>query len=268
MNFDSAFSEIVTNNGSRFRVTLNPPLSVPADAVSCKVSVSNANVWYSFVNLGGGADEFHFSYRGDDYTYAIPKGRYSLQAVEDMMNRAVAISGVDPGERSLFSLYGDSATGRAHLSVFHSDGSADTVVDFSGTESTRLRTLLGYDASAMTFNGVDDGGTRTIIPSNMARFSELSYVTINTNFVRGGYNQRQNIGTQIATITPDVGVGQLIKYRPFDIEKMDGAALIGRPVSNMEFSLLDSSNGSVDLNGQTWNFRLKVEYETPYIPQY
>ena len=257
----AAGAENVSSTGHSFDVHFNPPITIPQNAKNCFVSVVEANIWYTFINVNSTNNTFYYT---DDngvdnkYNVEFENGLYSLENLNSELQRLVNESG--NGSSSTFTLTGDTSTGKVVLQIETGYKVCHNKSGTTNSISSSLNGLLGFTTDTTSPAAALTTGTATFKANNVAAFSSLEAVLINTSLntnvsLNGGHTPA------IASISPDVTPQSLIQYRPQHPIKctLEDRGKINR--MNVYLTNQDGGN-TIDTNSETWSTRLLIEFET------
>lgn len=243
----------VSQDGSQFSVQLDNPIYIPKAAISCSIDVIGSNIWYVQPNVSDalGNNIFAYIYNGDNYSFTIQDGLYSLEALNALLSKEFLRNGFDA---NLIVLTGDDATQRCILTFT----ATNLQVDFTSPNS--VRTVLGFNAGIVP---------ATIQPINYfvfgdveAKFNNINNFYITSSLCGDGL-PINNVSTGIiASIPiPNGSAGRLISYQPNIPVRIDVPELIGRPISNFTFQLLDDNLKPAPTLGEKYSFILHIHYQ-------
>lgn len=161
VEFDRLFSSDPANgargvsaDGSSFEVEFSEPMAIPANAVSCTLSVVYATIWNTVPNIVAGVnDTFAVTYDAggtitvsdalgpgtipSNQIFTIPTGHYDLGTLDAAMERALFARGF----KKPWSLHADTGTGRINL--FFDDTALDREGLVFGSHNWPLANSMG-----------------------------------------------------------------------------------------------------------------------------
>eukprot|EP01043_Picozoa_sp_COSAG02_P038432 COSAG02_NODE_2963_length_7646_cov_10.941036_3_plen_388_part_00 len=144
----SAVSEDVNAGHTRFRVGLEPPMKI--EGSSARMFVHSATIPYTFPNITASNSQLIVDVGPGTTTITVPVGVYSLQDLEDAINKQVnahmhtqglALLVDGAGKANFVKLEPNARLNRVEATFAH----VGTGMDCSSAAST-LRTVLGFDA--------------------------------------------------------------------------------------------------------------------------
>ena len=244
-----------SDDGSKFVVQLNQPISIPSEAVGVTLQVEQASVWNVSYNISRdiGNNRFVFSAVGVTHTVLIPDGQYSLAGFNKMLQRFLL--GVGLAE-DLIVLTGDDSNSRIIITFLNNT----TVVDFSG--SGTCREMLGFNSRPVP-NGPRPAGKVIELADFTAQFNRVNSYVIQTDLVSDGIPVNNSASGVIANIQIDVKSGRLINYQPRHPTVVDATELAGRKISRFEVRLRDQNTRPVNTVGENYTVLIALRYLMP-----
>lgn len=241
----------ISSDGSQFSVTLDKPLHIDKSCVSCTGEVIFASVWYVMPNISEklGNNNFTYIYNGNTYTIIIPDGLYSLDQVNSYISKNFLENGFDT---SLIVISGDDATQKSVLTFLF----ANTYVNFNVPNS--IRTVLGFEATLVPSS--PQGANYFIYSPNEAKFNSINNFYIRCNFTDGISLNSTNFGILTSIPIPPNSVGRNIAYQPPRPIVINLPELVGKPLSNLTFQLIDDQLRACPTLGEFFSFTLQVNY--------
>ncbi len=262
--------------GSKFSVKLNSnPIQIPQQAKSCTLYVPTATFWWTMLNIVTGVnDTFSFAFlsgpNAGTYTVTVPQGIYNLTALASAIN--LQLLNVYPAlPASPITFTADQSTQRV-IVIFNL---AFIQIDFS--IANNMRDMLGfYGTASLEFpqnlvaqDFVPDpiaypGGSfvnQAAYANQVANFNVIDSLLINSpQFGSSGIATNGNNYYSICNPTITVPVGQQNVFTTTLPAIVNADHLIGKTISNLDFSLTDQSGRPVNTNGERWSFTINFNY--------
>ena len=247
---DPATGSDNTDNGGRFHVTLDPPLHLNENKrLTC--ALHTCDIWYTIPNVSSVLNNDHFRFldttTATTYDMTFVKGLYSVSTIESAINDFLINNLLPSG---IFQFDPDDSTGYISLKI----NRVGVTVYWSDANS--IGSLLGFTT--------DDGPTTVsglIYESNtQAQLNLLRNILLNFSAASSYFNGKGGSNV-IGSITPNVPVGSLIAYEPYNLLDVK---LIGNHHDHLSLWLTNSRTGEVvDTNGEYWSCTITF-YEDDY----
>ena len=254
MILSSASEDGATNisaDGSRFAVTFDEPLAIPSNAVQCYASVEDAQIWNTVPNILTGINDLFFIDEGAGFVMVtVDSGLYDIGGLQEAIDRNYVALG---GTSGVFSFLADDATQKVVIQL----NIAGVQIDF--TQPQTMRAILGFNATLVPPGGPSVGLYTELAP-NVAMFNTLEYFLLHSDIVNSGIRTNTTYTQTIAKIPISSAPGSQILYTPYNPPKSNTNNLIGAIKNRLNFWLTDQSNNPVNTSGESYAFRLKVEY--------
>lgn len=239
----------VSTDGSEFTVNLNTPLSLPRDAISATLEITQASIWNTSPNI---SPQFlnnllRFQTAGVFYTITFPEGLYSLKGLENFIGLQLTNLQLSP---ALFVISGDESTQRTVI-TFENAGDQ---IDF--TIANSIREVLGFNSRVITapinsFNEFSD---------SPASFNRVNSYLIRSNIVGQGV-PINNIGANIISQVPiSVAPGSQINFSPRHPIPVSCHELVGYGKNIFTFTLSDQNLRPTPTSGEYWDFVMVLKY--------
>jgi hypothetical protein len=263
--------------GSRFSVNLPYPISIPVHAKACELHVSEFLGWWTMLNIFLNINDTFILYiSGQQYKCIIPPGIYNLSNLSAAIARSYSNIITDPSANPPtvaptipfpITFLSDDSTQRVIL-LFTI---ANVYVDF--TVSRSMRNILGFYGSNNVYvkNGADPQDfvpanqasfiNQSIIANQVAQFNIINSLLINcAELSQGGIPTNTTSLNSIANPKIQTPVGSQIIYEPYNPPTVNADFLIGKKISNLNFSLTDQSGNPVNTNGEMWSCNVSFKY--------
>jgi hypothetical protein len=250
----------VSADGSEFNVNLELPISIPADAIDCRVKVEEATIWNTVFNIAEalGNNHVYLTDGGVTIDVTIPDGTYSNSELSTAMNREyVSLGGVS----ALFRFEEVTAENKVLVII---DGTLATApgaqIDWSLARTDTFRDVVGFDAqfvppapTLVDYNQTAD---------NVARFNNVEFFLIHWD---GGRGIRVNdvYGQTISRVNISSPPGAQIVYQPQHPAVSEATTWPGNPRQELRFWLTNQNNERVDTN-EIWSLRLSFVWSERY----
>ena len=262
--------------GSRFSIILHSdPLQIPKEAKSCILFVPTATFWWTMLNIVTGVnDTFSFSIlsgvNAGTYTVTIPQGIYALTSLANAINlQLLNVYPALPSNPITFSA--DNSTQRV-VFVFNI---ANVQVDF--TIEHKMRDMLGFyglgslefPTNLVTQNYVPDPVAyptgsfvnQAVYANQIAKFNVIDSLLINSpQLGSSGIATNGNNYYSICNPTITVPVGQQNVFTTTLPAIVNADNLIGKTISNLDFTLTDQRGRPVNTNGEVYSFMVTYQY--------
>ena len=238
--------------GNSFSVDLSRyPISIPAKAKSCSLTVIGASIPYISPNLVMNANSnFNFIYNGTAYTLILPTGLYSLNNVASAIS-LILTSMTLPS--NLFTFVGNSATQMVSIVYNY----ANLQVDF--TQPYNFAYIMGFNSGVYPPSPSYVGETSTA--QNVAEFDQLTSYTIISDLVSIGLPFNGNSKNVIAVIPITSTPGSIVIYDPQNAQRIEAGSLIGVVRTIANFSITDSRANNINMLNQPWSIVCRFDYD-------
>lgn len=246
-------AENLRDNGSRFNVTYDAPVSLPSNAHTATLEVVAANIWWTTPNISAelGNNVFRYETATKGVVDLIfPDGLYDLDHFNDHLSRHFVATGL-PANEIVFSPFGAT---QHTVATFKNNGSRIHFDHLPG-----INVLLGFDPVLIPVGGVSTAG-QSVEGANEAKFNSVSSFLIHGDIVTDGIainNQSSYVLTQVPI---DVTPGAQIVYRPRQPIPVDAGLLIGSQRNSFEFWLTSQDGTAADTQGEYWDFLCVIRY--------
>lgn len=247
---------IANDSGSSFTVFLDNELKIPSTAVMTTIEVDNATIWYNTPNIVQGVnDTLYVDDNGTPYVVVIETGLYSIDALNDAINREIVNLG---GDSNLIKLIGDESINKSIIQY----NKVGVQIDF--TQSNTFREILGFNSrlsplAPSSIIGETDTG------DNVAAFNQVEYYLIHSDIISKGFTLDNYESDVIARVLIDKTPGKQLLYNPDNPDKITANDLIKNPRSQLTFTLTDQNNNNIDTRGEYWSVKVIIEYEIPFV---
>jgi hypothetical protein len=242
----------ISADGSQFSVSLDNPINIPKSAVSCTGEIISASVWYVQPNISTTLknNNFTYIYNGDTYEVLIPDGLYSLDQLSSYISKKFLETGFDP---SLITITGDDATQRTVLTF----SQPNLYVNFDVTNS--IRTVLGFNEEIVPSS--PQAANYFQYSDTEAKFNSINNFYIRSNFTDGIAINNTNFGILTTVPIPTTNsVGRQIQYQPNRPIIVNMPELVGKPLRNLTFQLIDDQLRPCPTLGEFYSFTLQINY--------
>lgn len=241
-----------SSDGSSFSLSLDKPVQIPKNAISCYLETLDATIWYVQPNISAALNNniFAFIYNGVTYTTAIRDGIYSLDGLNEYLSKYFSSLGFNS---NLLNIAGDYSTQKTIITF------NDTNLQINFTLST-IRSVLGFNSAIVP--AVIQPTGYFVYSDNEARFNTINNFYISSSLVSIGLPLNNTNGSVIAKIpiTPN-SVGRQIIYQPMVPIKITCDELIGKTINNINFRLLDDQFRPAPTVGESYTFVIRLSYD-------
>ncbi len=243
----------ISQDGDRFSVVLNQPISIPKEAVYATLEATQATVVYVTPNVSTeiGNDKLTFDHDAVTYNFVFDKGLYAIEDINAFLGRQFTANSLP---EDLFVFSGDAATQKAILTFNY----AGTRIDF--TVAGSINSLLGfsdlhYPLLVPSVVGEHFTGATT------ANINRVSTFLIHCSLARDGIPTNAS-GSNLITQVPLPGgsIGKTITYSPFNPIRVNVDHLIGHPVNNVDVRLSDQLDRKVDTLEEAFSVLITIRY--------
>lgn len=247
-------AENVTDNGSRFTVNLDNPISVPRGSVNCTLEVQQASIWYVSPNISAeiGNNKFYFAQGASNYVITIPDGLYSVSGLNALISRELSNLGLNSDQ---IILSGDNSTQKTVFTFPY----AGTQIDF--TQSDTPREILGFNSrlspAAPSVAGESDTG------DVVAAFNQLNSWLIHSTLANNGIPLNNTGANIIAKVPITVSAGLQENYTPVNPTQTATPELIGNSISSINVWLTDQDNRPIDTFGEIFDVVIVLKWYYP-----
>ena len=276
---DSAQATTTNNDNSSFRVHFAPIIDVPREAVSAKIALKNAAIWYKFPNLLSSAThEFRFTITSTNTTtsstvtgsakaVSLEGGRrWSLADIQAAVN---AFTEADPNCcDSLFLFERSSATGKVTITTEDAQSGSPTitmanvVIDWNHANMAGLAVLLGFSTSGTTGGTFAAGASvQTATGTSQATFDDdVTMIQVRSDLATGGIDPSGSSSTIVGTIVPNV------EYNKRIVVELENVVWHELSIANGHFTdawihCCDQTGANLDMGGEHWQVTLLISYK-------
>ena len=266
----------VTSDGSFFQVNLEDGgIQIPVDALNVNVSVESASVWFSTPNiisadsLDGKLKKNNVLYinapiaagGNADFVLPIDTGLYDLTALNEAIFTQIKTTTITTGSNSPIVFDADTATGK----IFCIFNEPSVTINFVPADT--FRDILGFNSGTITSPaGASQTTPKSVDAPNTARFNTLTSYLIHSDIVQNGirFNNSYN-QTLTDVIIGDAAPFEQINSTPFNPPRIEANELCGIHRNNIGFWLTDQDNNRINTNGEYWQFRMVIRYNTVLV---
>ena len=239
----------VTADGSSFEISLSQPIQIPSDAKDIRVSVVQATIWFTTVNITEGVnDTFYFNDGVDDIEVVVPPGLYDAVALNSTLDTLMKNAGKAAG---FITIIADNATQKIVLTM----STVGTTVDF--TQADTFRVLLGFDSQVL---GASTVPNESFFGDSVASFGAIGSFLIHSDLTDRGIRINNKFTQTVAQVFINVNVGSQIQFEPQNPATSSGKQLKGGSKDLIRFWLTDASNNLVNTNSEVWTSMMKIEW--------
>ena len=247
----------VSPNGATFQVNLNSPIMIPKNALSCELSVLQANVWNDSNNISAefGNNVFNFTTNHSEspvnYNFVLPDGLYSLSGLNAYLSTQFVNNGLPS---NLITISGDESTQKTILTFLV----AGDFCDFTVANSVRL--VLGFNSRLAPL--VPQAAGYNEFSDNTAQFNRTNSYLIECDITQEGIAINTFNQGIVASVPINVAPGSQITYEPRNPLVIDASSLIGMTRQLLNVRLLNQSLELATTN-EIFSFVMCIKY---YIP--
>lgn len=235
---NSKFGVNTTDNGSSVTYHISPPLEVGTK--KCKFRVIQASIWWTFPNISAELDNNTLQILDGGNPLPLltfEKGLYDLESINANIAQFLINQGY-PGDTVQF--IGDPSTQKVSAvinSLFHA-------IDFF---TSTLWKVLG-------FNGNQDIGPgangQYYEASNVAKLNTVNTILIRSNFTGGVYYNEKTGSNIVASVVPNVSIGNQIIYTP--INPIESVVNVHH-IDELNIYLTNENGEKLDTNGESFS---------------
>lgn len=241
----------LSQQGDQFQVVLDRPINIPRNAVDAHIRVLDSSIWNVVPNISADIGNNNLSYivGGVQYSTLIPNGLYSLEGLEDFIQRDLTNKGLSP---TAITLSGNSATQKSVL-TFEAGVQLDLTVANAPTQ------ILGFDARLVPLTPQVDGYSEE--GDSTANFNRTEFFLISSDIVSNGIPVNSSSGSGVihkALIQSQPGSQS--NYLPYLPPIVDAGELIGQSKSSFNVRLSDQLGRRVSTQGEYFAFTMQLEY--------
>ena len=252
------------NNGSRFQVKLDRPISIPNNAVDVSIEVTSANIWFTTPNIDSVFENnrLYVGYQSADgfdvFDLEIPKGLYSVTTLNHTIEHLIMAQTIpytsDKFPCNSIVLSADTATQRVRVQL----GSNMSIVT-DPSYSDNIANTLGFDGPNPVGPPAYNGEPFTA-PS-VARLNKINAYLLHGDLVKNGIQVNNTQANILTEIQLNVSAGKLLTYRPYLPYKLDGAHLKYGSRDLLTFWLTNELNEYIDMNEEDYSFSVTITYK-------
>lgn len=247
----------ISPDGSSFEHDFDIPLGIPLEATNVRVSVVEADIWWTVPNvITGQNDLMRIVDTGTDsgvaatYNLVLPQGLYDLAGLNQTVLRELSNAGA-PVSPALINISADDSTQKMEITTNYIGIS----IDFTIAQS--VRDIMGFNSQVL---GPTVTKPLTFVADDVAQLNTVNYFRINSDIVdkgiRIGGKYSRTISKVLITETP----GSQIKYVPFRPITSPAPNLRGSNRTNFRFFLTDDVGNSVNTAGDHWSAIISIQY--------
>lgn len=249
-------------DGSKYEVMFDPPITFPKSATNMRLSVQDAEVWWTVPNVITGVNDTMYIDGPDtsdvlqSFVVVLDQGLYDLGGMNAAILRDLETQDAKVSPDPIISMVGDTSTQKVVITLNY----ATSEVDF--TQADTPRDILGFNSQIV---GPDAGAPVHEVAPNIAQFNQINYFLLHSDIVQGGLRVNSSIEQIIARILIDVQPGTQILYEPQHAPTTDVGHLAGKEVDIATFWLTDDQNRLINTADQDFSVRIKISYDIPLI---
>lgn len=242
----------VSPTGDIFQILLDRPITIPRNAIDAQIRVLDSNIWNVVPNISAsiGNNVLNFNIQGTSYTTNFPDGLYSLEALEEFIQRDLELKGLDP---TAIQFSGNGATQKSVLRF----GVDNVQIDF--TQANSPREILGFDSRLVPLTPQPAGFSEE--GDSQANFNRTEYFLISTDLISNGVPLNSTSGNGVihkALIqAPPGSQSNFLPYKPIVV---DASELIGFSKNQFTVRLTDQLNRPVSTQGESFSFTMELSY--------
>jgi len=239
-------------DGSTFNLSLDTPIHIPKNALSCYLETLDATIWYVQPNISTALvnNTFVFIYNGVTYNTVIQDGIYSLDGLNEYLSKYFLSLGF---RSNLLVISGDYSTQKTIITF----NDTNLQIDFN---NSTIRSVLGFNPAIVP--AVIQPIDYFVYSDTEARFNTINNFYISSSLVSVGLSLNNTNNSIIAKIpiTPN-SVGRQIIYQPMVPIKINCSELVGKTINNITFRLLDDQFRSAPTVGESYTFVIRLSYD-------
>ena len=248
-------------DGNRFRVVLDQPLSIPKSARNATLSVVQSAIWHTSPNISDEQknDQFHFTF--DDgqgggpvlYPMVIPKGLYSITELNQELSQFFNANGLD---EDLFTLIANNSNQRVVIEF----KLAGIQIDFTVPNS--INTVLGFNAALVPAGQPSTAGQQ-VEGDTTASFNSLNSYLLSCSLVQEGLQVNKRLSQIIANIPIRVAAGSQNIVEPRHPLEVDCKNMVGQNINSFNVWLTDQNERDLDMLDDAFSFVIVIKYYLP-----
>tara|TARA_R100001369_G_scaffold3331_1_gene10534 strand:- start:590 stop:1435 length:846 start_codon:yes stop_codon:yes gene_type:complete len=245
----------VSADGSSFDVVLATPLMIHPSAVSCTLSVIQANIWNVSPNISPKFNNNIFNFTTSNsanpgtYNIVFPEGLYSIANFGGYISNFLTNQGL-PAD--LITVSADDSTSQSVITFLDAGDS----VNFTVTNS--CREVLGFDSRIAPTSGQIAGWSE--YSDRQAEFNRVNSFLITSNIVSGGLPINTGGRNVIGSVPINVKTGSQINYDPQNSIEIEAIELSGNSKLNVSFQLRDQLLRLAPTAGEYWSIIVRISY--------
>ena len=255
-NSDPRISSALNADGfnNRFRTVLNSGLGAPANAKTCRIALTQANVWNYDENLREPNTRLYFEYDGNPQAFiTLPSGYYGLAEFNDQVSLQLNLGGYPT---DLFNFSGDTTQQKVVVTFNY----ANSRLDFTPADSLQVRSILGFNARLSPLAGPAGVGD-VDVADNIAKFNSVNNFLLRMpTLLKDGIPVGAVGSSILASIPVTSPPNSLITYTPAFPSWIDCMHLIGSDITDILFELTNELLEPVAVL-DSYNFILTVEWD-------
>ena len=251
MLFTSKDATLVNSKGNAFQVNLYNPISIPKNALGCKVGLYSANIWNSVPNISPGEnDTLYVEYPSGVFTQIVlPQGLYGLTELNLSLQNQFTIAGL-PSD--LIIINGDVATQKTLITFNY----ADIQIDF--TQADTFKGILGFNAILVPNTASMVGQLQ--YSNTIAKFNNInSFLITAPELVGNGLPLNATAGSILGEIPITSSSNSLITYTASQVLYVQMDSLIGNELFNLNFRLTDENLNDIIII-EPFSFIVNIKY--------
>lgn len=249
------------NSFDAFRVQLEEPLAVPANAQNVTLRVEATNVWNNQPNIITGVNDKLRVTAPDTldvltiYDITIPQGSYSVSELNQRIQVELANAGAKTSPDPVISITPDEATQKIELRLNY----LGVIVDF--TIANSCWEILGFTPASVI--GPPTIAGESFLAPNEAKFNVINFYLISSNLVSRGIRTNNTYRNIINQTNINVRPNSLIVSEPFNPSVIQTDELKGQVRSTFEVRLLKDDFTPANTRGEYFSVRMSIRYLIP-----
>ena len=254
---------VTPNSFDAFRVQLDEPLVVPADAQNVTLRVEGTNIWSNEPNIISGVNDTlrvtapNTSDVSTIYDIVIPQGSYSVSELNQRIQIELANQGAKTTPDPVITITPDEATQKIELRLNY----LAVVVDF--TQPNSCYEILGFLVTDII--GPPTIAGESFLATNEASFNVINYYLISSDLVSRGIRTNNTYRNIINQTNINVRPNSLITSEPFNPSVVQCDELKGQVRSTFEVRLLKDDFTPANTRSEYFNVRMSIRYLKPMI---
>lgn len=232
-----------TNNGSTVQIKMSH-MKIPNNST---IAVVSASIWWNFPNISPALNNnvLNFSYLSAPYTINLVSGLYDITALQNEFTEFFKRNNLPD---DLFEIVGNNSTSKIVAYLNYSG------ITLNFTTSS-IAPVMGF-VNDITVPLLPPGESDLFDAENIARFNNVNEIQIHTDFTYSSNYNGKNGSSIIASIQPNVNIGNQIIYTPLHLIEN---TITNDYLDDVYIYITDENNNRLDTGGEYWQLHCQIK---------